>query len=166
MGGRPEDYGLTLRPARADEADRLSDIARAAKAHWGYPAAWLTAWRDQLRVTPEDICRDRVVIAALSDTIVGFLALRADDGQMAIEHLWVDPPAMSAGVGRRLLEDAFTWCSSRGITRLQVVSDPHAAGFYRRCGASEIGDVPSTPAPRRLPLLEFALRPDGAPVAD
>ena len=59
-----------------------------------------------------------------------------------------------------------TWCASQGITRVRVVSDPHATGFYRRYGAREIGDVPSTPAPRRLPMLEYTLTPDGVPVAE
>ena len=157
---------LTLCAARPAHARRLSEIARAAKAHWDYPAAWLAAWRDELRITPDDISRDRVVIAALNDSIVGFCALKTDDGQTAIEHLWVDPPAMGAGIGRRLLEDALAWCRERGVARLRVVSDPHAAGFYRRHGAVRIGDVASTPAPRRLPLLEFNLADGGDPPAE
>ena len=43
--GRAEQAGPTLRGARATDARRLSEIARAAKAHWGYPAAWLAGWR-------------------------------------------------------------------------------------------------------------------------
>jgi hypothetical protein len=34
---------IALRPARSDDAPRLSEIARAATAHWGYPSAWLAS---------------------------------------------------------------------------------------------------------------------------
>ena len=164
--GNAVNRRLTLRAARPADARRLSEIARAAKAHWDYPAAWLAAWRDDLRITPEDICRDRVVIAVLNGSIVGFCALKADDARTQVEHLWVDPPAMGAGVGRRLLEDALACCRDRGVSRLRVVSDPHAAGFYRRHGAFGIGEVASTPAPRRLPVLEFNLDDGANPPAE
>jgi len=36
---------LRIRRALPDDSERLSQIARAAKAHWGYPEAWLVAGR-------------------------------------------------------------------------------------------------------------------------
>ena len=162
--GGAQEAGPTLRAARTTDARRLSEIARTAKAQWGYPAAWLAGWRNQLRITPGVISRDRAVIAVLNDAIVGFSVLNADDVLMHIEHLWVVPPAMGRAIGRRLVADAVAWCVSRDVTRLRVVSDPHAAGFYRRLGGVEIGDVASTPAPRRLPVLEFTLSASGVPV--
>lgn len=162
--GRAGQAGPKLRGARATDTRRLSEIARAAKAHWGYPAAWLAGWRDQLRITPEVISRDRAVIAVLNDAIVGFSVLSSDDDLIHVDHLWVDPPAMGNAIGRRLVEDAFAWCASRDVTRLRVVSDPHAAGFYRHLGGVDIGDVASTPAPRRIPVLEFRLSASGVPV--
>ena len=79
----------------------------------------------------------------------------------AAARSWDTEVWLVAGVGRRLLEDALACCRDRGVSRLRVVSDPHAAGFYRRHGALGIGEVASTPAPRRLPVLEFNLD-DGA----
>lgn len=155
------DGGIALRAARPEDAPRLSAVAYAAKAHWGYPADWLEAWRDELRVTPEDLAADRFVVADRDGEAVGFLGLSSAGETPAIEHLWVDPPAMGTGVGRRLLADALAWCRARGLSRLEVVSDPQAEGFYRRLGAERIGDVPSTPPPRRLPLLEFRLDSGG-----
>src|SRR5262249_11759021 len=49
-GGHVE---LRIRRALPADADRLSEIARTAKAHWGYPDAWLTAWAPILTITPE-----------------------------------------------------------------------------------------------------------------
>ena len=37
-----------IRSARTAEADRLTDLARRAKASWGYPAAWLQMWKKDL----------------------------------------------------------------------------------------------------------------------
>jgi predicted N-acetyltransferase YhbS len=67
------------------------------------------------------------------------------------------PRAMGRGIGSRLLAATLAECRAAGAARVRVVSDPHAAGFYRRHGARPVGEVPSTPAPRRLPLLEFLL---------
>lgn len=146
-----------LRPAVAADAGRLCAIAIAAKSHWGYPAGWLEGWRDELTVTPAAMTRDRYRVADIAGRIVGFAAVSAGAGNAELEHLWVEPGAMGRGVGRRLLEDALAGCAAAGARRLRVVSDPHAAAFYRRLGGVPVGDVPSTPAPRRLPLLEFAV---------
>jgi N-acetylglutamate synthase-like GNAT family acetyltransferase len=148
---------IVLRPAQPADADRLTAIARAAKAHWGYPAAWLEGWREELTVTATAIEVGRFLIAELAGEPVGFVALGDEDGVPEIEHLWVTPEAMGRGVGSRLLAATLAECRAVGVTRVRVVSDPHAAGFYRSRGARPVGEVPSTPSPRRLPLLEFLL---------
>ena len=150
----PDAGNVDLRHARADDAEALSAIARAAKAYWGYPTEWLERWRDELTVTGAAIDRDRYMVAETGGTPVGFLALRTDDPP-EIDHLWVDPAFMGRRIGGRLLEATLAHCRSAGIARVRVVADPNAADFYRRHGARDVGDVPSTPAPRRLPVLEF-----------
>jgi GNAT superfamily N-acetyltransferase len=161
--GRVEERGaqVIVRPGRGEDAARLTAIAHAAKAHWGYPPDWLEGWREQLTVTPASLARLRVIVAEDSGEPVGFGAV-AERGDVAeIEHLWVDPPAMGRGIGGRLLEELLCICRAGGASRARVVSDPNAAPFYRRFGAIDVGNVPSTPAPRRLPLLEFRLRGEG-----
>jgi hypothetical protein len=46
------DSPLRMRRAVFGDAERLSQIARTAKAHWGYPEAWLAAWAPVLSITP------------------------------------------------------------------------------------------------------------------
>ena len=42
--------------------------------------------------------------------------------------------------------------------RLTILADPHAAGFYERNGARQIGEAPSDAIPgRSLPLYEIML---------
>ncbi len=78
---------------RAQPADApvLSAIAWAAKAHWGYPAAWLERWRDQLTITPEFIAANETFFARIEQRAGGFHALLATEEAMRLEHLWVLP---------------------------------------------------------------------------
>jgi GNAT superfamily N-acetyltransferase len=147
-----------VRPARADEAARLTEIAHAAKRHWGYPDAWMAAWRGALTLTPGDVARWRVRVAE-ADGIAGFHAVSVDGDAAALEHLWVDPPAMGRGIGRLLFEDAVRTAAAHGARALVIDSDPHAEEFYRRMGAERIGEVPADVegVRRVLPRLRIAL---------
>ena len=44
---------LQIRRVFPEEATALSEIAFAAKAHWGYPERWLEIWKPQLTFSPE-----------------------------------------------------------------------------------------------------------------
>ena len=168
MGSKPRHSGavdsasrreISLRSARPDDAQALSAIARAAKAHWGYGEALLALWAQDLTITPELIRRDQYRVAERDGRPVAFLALAGEGPDLSIEHLWVLPEAKGDGVGGRLLTDALARCRDAGTSSIRIVSDPNAAGFYARFGAREIGSVPSRPAPRQLPLLEIRLAP-------
>ncbi|MEX0960734.1 MAG: GNAT family N-acetyltransferase [Burkholderiales bacterium] len=64
---------------------------------------------------------------------------------------------MRQGIGRALMAQALRWCEAAGVDRLHVVSDPNARGFYGALGARLVGEEPSIPAPRMLPVLQFDL---------
>jgi ribosomal protein S18 acetylase RimI-like enzyme len=147
-----------IRRARPAQAKRLSEIARAAKAHWGYPARWLRLWRKDLTVTPRFVREELVYCAVRGRAVVGFYALSRDGEDFELEHLWVRPEAIGTGAGRRLLTHATRTARDAGARRIAIASDPHAVGFYRRLGARRIGDVPSKPRGRRLPLLRLSVR--------
>lgn len=155
---------VPIRDAAPADAARLSEIARAAKAHWGYPAAWLERWRDELTLTADAIA-DRTVRVATGDdgAPLGFAATSAAGSpRRELEHLWVDPAAMGRGVGRALLRDALRAAHAAGAVGLSILSDPHAAPFYLRCGARPAEDVPA-PMPgapeRTLPRLHLDTEP-------
>lgn len=117
----------TIRAARPDDADELSRVARAAKAHWGYPPEYLALWADDLTVTPQFV-RDNAVFCAERDGApVGFYAIESADDGWEIGHLWVGPAHIGKGIGTRLLRHAADWAHARGIETLRIVSDPHAA---------------------------------------
>ncbi|HEX5724290.1 MAG TPA: GNAT family N-acetyltransferase, partial [Longimicrobiaceae bacterium] len=97
---------LILRPARADDAPALTDIAHAAKRHWGYPRSWIEAWRPVLTLTPEYLARHRVLVATEGPRVVGFYALEDEVQRWSLGHLWVAPERLRGGVGRFLFADA------------------------------------------------------------
>ncbi|MEA2464515.1 MAG: hypothetical protein QOJ98_2262 [Acidobacteriota bacterium] len=148
---------IEIRRAQSTDSQRATDIARLAKAHWGYPAEWLEAWHDDLAITPDDIEKHRTFVASIDGVVVGVCQLQEGDVGALLEHVWVDPCCHGKGVGRALVEHATS--EARGV--IAVVADPNAERFYIKLGAKRVGDVnapmPGAPA-RKLPLLEFDRR--------
>ncbi|HKQ98324.1 MAG TPA: GNAT family N-acetyltransferase [Candidatus Polarisedimenticolia bacterium] len=149
-----------FRKARPDEAERLTALAVASKASWGYPAAWIAEWTPGLAVTPDYIEREVVWVVEAGTEVVGFYALVARGRDCLLDHFWVDPGRQGSGVGRAMFEHAVEHVRHLGADRLMIESDPNAAAFYLHMGASEIGHLPAPvagDAARRLPVLEVRL---------
>jgi GNAT superfamily N-acetyltransferase len=148
---------LTIRAAGADEAARLTEIAFAAKRHWGYPERWITGWRATL--TPAFVAAHPVFAAEGAAGLLGVYALCLDAQTADLEHFWVHPAAMGRGVGRALFGHARAEARRRGARRLRIESDPFAEGFYLRMGARREGAVtyPFDGGVRILPVLVLDL---------
>lgn len=155
---------LVVGPARSAELAELSEIAFRAKAYWGYPTAWLEEWRPQLTLSPGDLDRQSILVARLASRPRGFCSLLPDGPELALEHLWVDPPAMGKGIGRRLLRCAQREASRLGWEALRIDADPNAEAFYLHFGAVRVGMVPAPVAglPRHLPRLRLPVAATGA----
>lgn len=157
---------FSLRPAAPGDAPGLTDLALRSKAHWGYSPEWLTAWRQQLTIEAGYLAEHRVLVAEHTGALVGMCALEDRGSWWVLEHLWVDPASMGLGVGRTLVKQALALARSVRPGRVLVEADPHAAGFYSRLGAHQIGVAPGAMpgAPDRvLPVFEFILGPVCAP---
>jgi ribosomal protein S18 acetylase RimI-like enzyme len=145
---------IEIRRATSDDASRATEIARTAKAHWGYPADWLAAWENDLTIRESDIERHPTFVASLEGEVVGVCQIQRSAEHAFLEHVWVDPRAHRQGVGRALVE--YARAESPGV--LAIVADPYAEPFYLRLGARRVGEVaaPMPGAPdRMLPLLEL-----------
>lgn len=145
--------------ARPQDCARLSAIAQAAKAHWGYPEPWLEAWRRELTFDADSLRRQEVYVAWVEGVAQGVCALAAAGKEGSLEHLWVHPEAMGLGLGRRLFEHALGRARHLGIERIELWSDPNATDFYEHLGAVHVGDhhgdVLGTP--RILPIYAIAV---------
>ena len=122
--------GLVLRPARADEAPLLSELALRSKGWWGHSASFLLALSLGQAA--------KAVLVEVDGVVAGFHLLApssvgSDVGEL--DMLFVDPPFIGSGIGRILFEDARRSAAGRGWTRVQIEADPQARPFYERLGA-------------------------------
>lgn len=154
-----------LRPARVEEADALTALARSSKASWGYSAAENEAFAPALRVAPGDIAagRRRYVVAVVGDDrsprIVGFHSIEpGEDGAVELDALFIAPEWQGRGIGRDLFLHAREESRREGARAMRMVADPNAAAFYAAMGARQDGDCESESIPgRRLPVFVLDL---------
>lgn len=170
---------IFLRPAIPADCNALTTLALVSKAHWGYDAAFMRACEASLTITPEFIIQHHVVVAqrqvptSRNDmpegntithdfkalAIVGFYALSREQPEAEVEQCFVAPDAIGLGIGKRLWQDLESAAVTQGATALTVLSDPNAAGFYRRMGMTDVGSAPSDVfgSERPLPVLKKTL---------
>jgi GNAT superfamily N-acetyltransferase len=145
--------------AKTEDAEALTQIAHAAKRHWGYPERWIEAWRNVLTMRPEFIAANVAYAAIENGRAVGFYLLTTEADGIHLDHLWILPAAMRRGIGRALFEHAVEQARNSGFHLIKIEADPHAEGFYQRMGARRVG-VSVTEIDgrlRELPLLEFRI---------
>jgi ribosomal protein S18 acetylase RimI-like enzyme len=145
--------------AISKEATVLSQIAFAAKAHWGYPKYWLEIWKPQLTFSPEYFEKNESWVAETQGVSIAFYRLQEKDGKAWIENLWVSPELIGKGVGKSLFLHAKKLACQLNYQTLQLEADPNAAGFYERMGMRKIGERHAVVdgQPRILPIMEMKL---------
>jgi N-acetylglutamate synthase-like GNAT family acetyltransferase len=149
------DPDVVIRDARAGESVALSELMLRSKAHWGYDAALLEGWRDQLVVSEEMVSRGRVFVAERRGAVLGVAAVVDEPPDVELDACFVEPVAIGTGVGRALVQHALGRARELGAHTMRVVADPNAEAFYARLGAVRVGEVPSDVPARSLPLLRF-----------
>jgi GNAT superfamily N-acetyltransferase len=129
---------MEIHRAKPEEAATLTEIAFAAKRHWGYPEQWIQNWKNILTIRPEFIASHETYTACMDGQAVGFYGLAKGLDRMLLEHLWVLPNAMGQGVGRTLFSHAVQRAKALGIKAIEIESDPNAEKFYEKMGARRI----------------------------
>lgn len=148
---------VILSPAEPAELAQLSDLAERSKAHWGYPQEWLLEWRPQLTITPDMVVQQTIIVARYAGRAIGFYCVELSESVATLEHFWVEPAFIGAGVGRLLFRDAQCKAEERGCRWLQIDSDPNAEAFYLRMGAVRVGAIDASVlgVSRHLPRLRI-----------
>lgn len=148
-----------IRAATTADVPSLSAVARAAKAHWGYPASWLEQWSAELTISEADLDRFVAFVAEHEGGTVGFCALEPGADGWTLEHLWVEPRAMGREIGRALFDRAVAHIRTTDRRPMFIVSDPNAEGFYLKLGAVRVGEqqAPVDGVARTLPVLRYAV---------
>jgi GNAT superfamily N-acetyltransferase len=151
---------IRIRRARPADAGRLTEIAMAAKASWGYPASFMARCRAALAVDVTMIGEREFHLAEDESGILGFYGFEAEPDGLGLSHMFVLPEASGRGIGRLLWEHAVKRARKQGAAALIAVSDPNAAGYYARMGATPAGSRPSEIDPARpLPIYRLRLSP-------
>ena len=160
-----------IRKAVAADSQVLTEIAHNAKRYWGYPESWIEHWKEDLTITPELISSCEVYVAgsepesaeedvaATDPQIDGFYAIGIRGEKAELEHMWVKPECIGSGIGKELLMHAMETAAFLNAAALEISSDPNAEGFYKRMGATRIGEINSEieGQPRTLPRLSIDL---------
>lgn len=149
----------SIRDARPDEAELLSELAVRSKSHWGYSQAFLESCRSELAVDASRLGSDdyRCKVADGRSGILGFYTVeQVSEGIYELEALFVEPEHIGTGIGRTLVQHAIRSLSECGASRLIIQGDPNASHFYVAAGARQIGYRESNSIPgRQLPLFEI-----------
>ena len=156
---RGQKHSLEICLATLGQAETLTQIAFAAKRHWGYPDRWIQIWSPLLTISPEFIATHDTYVAYMDGEPVGVCALSVEKEKASVEHLWVLPDFMGQGIGSALFRHTLLKCKDMGVRILEIESDPNAQGFYERMGAKvageHVGEVDGEL--RILPVLEVIL---------
>jgi GNAT superfamily N-acetyltransferase len=146
-----------IRRALPEEASTLTTIALEAKRHWGYPEHWIKHWESDLTVSADFVRENHVYVAEAEGEIRGFYALCVNGEKAELEHMWVTPAFIGSGIGKELFLDAMEKAAALAVRDVEISSDPNAAGFYKRMGAMQIGEVdsPVDGQIRKLPRLKI-----------
>jgi GNAT superfamily N-acetyltransferase len=149
---------LRIRPARADEAELLTDLSLRSKAFWGYDAGFLARCRAVMTVKARNIESHPHYVAELAGRVAGFYGFEPEIDGVGLDYLFVEADLVGHGIGSTLWRHAVDTARGLGHAALIVVSDPNAEGFYLRMGCRRIGTRPSElENGRQLPLLRLAL---------
>jgi len=149
---------MHLRPARADEAELLTELCLRSKAVWGYNEAFMRACRTELTLSEADFAKSSLQVAVEENDVIGMAQVVVDGEAADLAKLFIAPSTLRGGVGRKLFEWATAEARKRGACWMWIEADPDAAPFYRRMGAVDDGVVPSGSIPGRvLPRLKLLL---------
>ena len=131
-----------IRDAAPGEKDALEALQLRASLVWEEYREQLRAHPDAIELPAEAIAAGRVRVALHDGGVAGFSVVTdIRDGACELDGLFVEPELMGRGIGRELVDDAVA--RAHAATRLDVIANPRAVGFYEKLGFRHAGEVPT-----------------------
>jgi N-acetylglutamate synthase-like GNAT family acetyltransferase len=151
--------------AKPEDSEFLTKLLRRAKAHWGYPQEWMDEWQDELKIEPDYIASNKVVMLELENKVVGFYGLELRSDIAYLEHLWIEPCHIGTGLGKLLFTRVCNEAHKCGYSIMELLADPNAEDFYRYHGANKTGEIHGSilGTPRVLPKMKIRLKSTNKP---
>ena len=132
---------LTIRRAVASERESLEALQWRASLNNPGDRASLIANPDAVELPRQQIEDGGVLVAEVMNSIQGWAAiLPRDDGDAELDALFVEPEVWGLGIGSALVERCVVEARANGAVSIHVVGNPHAEGFYRKCGFEILGE--------------------------
>lgn len=140
-----------IRTAQLAEKPALEALQMRASLMWDEDREMLMKHPEAVSIPVEQFTNGLVLIATRGDAISGFVALaRRPDSGIELDGLFVEPVWWKQGIGTRLMAAAEALAVGRGHTHIQLVANPRAQDFYRRCGYAVVGTTDLTWRPALL----------------
>ena len=133
---------ITIRLAVASERESLEALQWRASLNNPGDRAALLANPDAIELPRGQIERGGVFVAEVAGSLKGWAAiLPRNDGDVELDALFVEPEVWGSRIGSALVERCVVEARASGATSIRVVGNPHAAGFYRKCGFEILGEM-------------------------
>jgi len=136
------DDEVRIRPAEADDAEDLRDIAWSSMEYWDMDAEELNGLRSVLDINPALIESNAAYVAENIETeeLLGFYFVETIDGKYWLRYLCVNPDFMGTGIGEILFLSACEAAEEIGAEELHIICHPNGEEFYTHMGAEPVGD--------------------------
>jgi len=133
---------ITIRHAVASERETLEAIQWRASLNNPGDRAALLANPDAVELPRGQIERGGVYVAEVASSLIGWAAiLPRSDGDVDLDALFVEPEEWGRGIGAALVERCVVEARTGGAKSICVVGNPHAVGFYSKCGFVILGEM-------------------------
>ena len=132
---------MIIQKASPENSTAITALTIRSKGFWNHGKELIGKWEANLTVSEEYITKQKVNKLIENDQLIGFYAFEKESAETAkLEFLFVDPPFIGKGHGKRLLADALDRMKQFGYRKVTLDADPNAEAFYnaewiRGCGA-------------------------------
>jgi predicted amidohydrolase len=151
---------LVIRGASALELPRLREITVEGKKFWGYDPDLVDRWAANGDFAPEVFATKEVFVGLVAGELVAWSSVMLRGDVCWLDDLWVDPPAVRRGTGRRLFMHAVAWALAAGATAMEWEAEPFALGFYLKMGGRYVRESEASVIwNRTLPIMGLELGP-------
>ena len=151
--------GVEIRLAHPDDRLNLIELQRRASLVYEDTRQQLLDDPDVIDLDEEMLANNEVFVAEIGDRIVGFATIIAHEGNDAeLEGLFVEPSEWRKGIGLMLVHQIEKEAAAWGASRLHVLANRNALGFYEAAGFTIIGEKKTELGPTGL-LMAKSVRP-------
>lgn len=160
---------IIIRPAKPQEANILTLLARYSNGGWRYPEEYHEKWDRKLEVPPSEFTQNMVCVSAQGDEIIGYYSIVHIHSDYRIRNrymnkgywlkiLFVLPEYIRKGFGTTLLEHAKILCRENDGKELYVFVKPNLKGFYDKMGGQLIRQSPTEYLGNTIPVYLLPIK--------